>query len=118
MTISPQSISVNNIYQTQAMVGPRLGYIKVYMADTTLTNTANAYTTNGGTIGILDNLFQQICLLTEPFIVGQPYTSGTGSAILFVVRYDMINAASIQTYVQAIAGLSSATVTFNQHLVG
>ena len=98
-------------YQAYESFGPALNFVKVYMADSTLT-TAPANAT------ILNSLASLISNTTEPYIVGSPYTSGSGSAILFVVRANTFVQATLQTQVQAIASLGSATVTITTSLVG
>ena len=120
MSYGPQSIEVSNVFKPGGVIGSQMNYIKVHMSDGTITNTANASLTNGGTEGILDNLFHLIALTTEPFVIGSPYSpSGSDSAVLFVVRADAgFVQATLQTAVQAITGLSSATVTISTTLVG
>ena len=105
-------------YKAYSSFYPDIETIKVSTTDTTLTNTANAAITNGGTPGIVDALASLISATTEPFIAGAPYVTSTGSAILFVVRADAFTQSTLQTAVQAITGLSGATVAISTTLVG
>lgn len=87
-----------------------IDYIKVAMADSTLTDS--------GSVNKRDAIMSLICAKTEPLIVSTPYASGSGSVIVFATLHGAFTASALQTAVQAISGLGSATVAINQTLIG
>lgn len=97
-------------FTPDAEVGPSIDCVKIYMADATLTTSGNT--------AMRDGIAMHISRRTQPLIVGAPYTSGSGSAILFVVRHATLDQAVLQAAIQTVTGLSAATVTITSTLVG
>lgn len=101
-------------YSATESFGGNVEWVKVLATTGVLTGGNAAATT------ALDAIANLLHRTVQPMIVGAPYASGSGSAVLFGVAAGSVDAATMQTAVRAtgLTGLTGATVTVSDVLVG
>ena len=98
-------------HKAYSVVAGAVDYVRVKaVGSTALTSTASTR----------DFVMDAICHTCEPFVVGDGYTVGSDSYLLFIVPAGSVVAATAQTVIRASgdAGLTNATVTVAGSLTG